>query len=110
MAKYLVRANAARLELVDRCHRVVVTMATPVAKRRQTSTKFTRIEHRRHPDLLSDAPQRSASLALPNLRHHPLRQQAHRVRHVGGHHVSKGLHGHYWIHSHVGELAKLLRD
>jgi hypothetical protein len=61
------------------------------------------IEHRRHPDLLSDAPQRPASLALPNLRHHPLRQQAHRVRHVGGRHVAKVLHGHDMIHAHVGE-------
>jgi hypothetical protein len=31
MAKYLARENAARLELVDRCHRSVVTMATRVA-------------------------------------------------------------------------------
>src|SRR5258706_838548 len=102
MATYLARANAARLELV--------TMATACRKRRLASTKFTSIEHRRHPDLLSDAPQRPASLALPNLRHHPLRQQAHRVRHVGGPHVAKVLHGHDVIHGDVGERAKLLRD
>jgi hypothetical protein len=132
MAKYLARANAARLELVlrrlpqderrrerDRSEGVngqadVSTVAIGrrndgdvCRKRHQTSTKFTRIEHRRHPDLLSDAPQRPA---LPNLRHHPLRQQAHRVRHVGGRHVAKVLHGHDVIHAHVGERAKQLLE